>query len=317
VSYRRFLGKSEEIVAPVVNREVWLRDRRLRISSNQTGWQRVKVTGRNVEVVRAATEEEVSEILQKLPAVRGPLVRLGDGWAQVREGGCHPIDLMRLASDEDPPLFAPLRARVWPAGELLLWDELEWEGEAEEAARTALEEGRGLGDVKGASASLRAAFAIALGTETSRALQIPAAPAELRRWLREILEQGRPAAEVALRALAAERALYAAQQRLRPRPVERPVTTGDTFTQRVEESLRGAGARLLAVRRMGGGQLEVRWQFDGTRLISVVQEEGLRVIDSGVCLAGSDDLVTLDALPAVIREAIAESALVITRHEGD
>ena len=82
--------------------------------------------------------------------------------ALVREGGCHPIDLMRLASDEDPPLFAPLRARVWPAGELLLWDELEWEGEAEEAARSALEEGRGLGDVKGASANLRTAFAIAL-----------------------------------------------------------------------------------------------------------------------------------------------------------
>ena len=32
------------------------------------------------------------------------------------------------------------------------------------------------------------------------------------------------------------------------------------------------------------------------------------------CLAGADELVTLDALPAVIREAIEEGALVITRH---
>jgi hypothetical protein len=314
VSYRRFLGKSEEIVAPVVNTEVWLRDRRLRLSAAATGWQLVKVTGRSAELVRAAADEEVQEILQKLPAVRGPLVRLASGWAQVRDGGCHPIDLMRLRSDEDPPLFAPLKARVWPAGDLLLWDELEWEGEAEEAARVALEEGRGLAGVKGASANLRTAFAIALGQVVSRELQIPAAPAELRRWLREIAETGRAAAETALRNLAAERALYAARQRVPPRVEPRP-TTGETYQQRVEESLRGAGARLLAVRRIGDGQLEVRWQFEGTRFISVVEEGGLRVVDSGVCLASSDSLVTLDSLPGVIREAMQEEALVITRHD--
>jgi hypothetical protein len=45
----------------------------------------------------------------------------------------------------------------------------------------------------------------------------------------------------------------------------------------------------------------------------VVDAITLHVYDSGVCLAGADELVTLDSLPGVIREAIEEDALVITR----
>ena len=52
----------------------------------------------------------------------------------------------------------------------------------------------------------------------------------------------------------------------------------------------------------------------GQRFISVVQSISLQVIDSGVCLAGEDELVTLDSLPGVIREAIDTDRLVITRH---
>ena len=37
--------------------------------------------------------------------------------------------------------------------------------------------------------------------------------------------------------------------------------------------------------------------FQGQRLISLVAEQGLRVIDSGLCLSGEDDLLTLDSLP--------------------
>jgi hypothetical protein len=305
--FRRFLGKSEEIVAPVVDHHVWLRDRRLEFPLDD-GWYVVSVSGRKADLVDAANDDQISQALTKLPTLRGPLV---DGLL-VNEGKFHPIELKR--SIEDPPLFAPLKARVWPAGELFLWDELEWEGEAEEAARIALEEDRGLGEVKGASASLRAAFAIAMARKVSRAIQIPFAAAELKRSLREIAEEGPAAAERALRALAVERAVYAARNP--PRRVN-PANHNPghrNIQERVEESLRGSGARFLGCRTMGNGQVEVRWQFHGTRFISLVEEAGLRVIDSGVCLAGSDDMVTLDALPGVIREAIDGDLLVITRH---
>jgi hypothetical protein len=333
VDYRRFLQKEVETVAPVVEQDVWLRDRRLHFSGAAAGWWRVRVRGRDIELVRAATEEEVSAALAPLPSLRGPVLRVGGGWALVVGGsGCQPVELPR--SDEEPPLFSPLRARRWPTGELLFWDELEWESEAEEAARRALEDDRGLGEVKGASAGLRAAFAFATAQVASRALGIPAAPAELRGWVREIAEQGRPAAESALRALAAERVAWAERARRRSAAMEAAerrdgarardgarvrddAHASDDIESRVEDSLRGAGARMLGVRRLGDGLVEVRWQFGGVRLTSVVQARGLGVVDAGVCLAGADALVTLDSLPGVVREAIDEEALVITRHGED
>src|SRR5262249_16367120 len=160
----RFLGKSEEIVAPVVDHFVWLRDRRLEFPLDD-GWYVVRVSGRKADLVDAANDDQINQVLQQLPALRGPLA----GGLLVDGGKFHPIELKRWV--EDPPLFAPLRARVWPAGELFLWDELEWEGEAEEAARTALENDTGLRDLKGASANLRAAFAIATARKVSGAIE--------------------------------------------------------------------------------------------------------------------------------------------------
>jgi hypothetical protein len=51
----------------------------------------------------------------------------------------------------------------------------------------------------------------------------------------------------------------------------------------------------------------------GERFISVIDAITLHVYDSGVCLAGADEMITLDSLPAVIREAIETDVLVITR----
>jgi hypothetical protein len=295
--------------------------------------------------VRHATAEEQSEVVAKLPLERGPVIRLGGVWSIVDGGrGCRALELM--PQGEEPPLFAPARARRWPSGELLLWDGLEFESEAEEAARRALEDGRGLADVKGASAALRAAFAFAAAEAASTELGIPARPAELRRWVRDIAERGRAAADEALRALEHERAAFAARvaaeraardnareaaerqaqveaARAARRAARRPrvlsrVGPGaalvDELEALVEDSLSGAGAILDGVRRLGTGLCEVRWRFGGERFVSVVKEDGLRVVDAGVCLAGADDWVTLDSLPSVVREAIDTDALVITRH---
>jgi hypothetical protein len=303
----------------VVGLYAWLDDRCVRIAA-APGWWHIRVRGRSAEPVRQAAAEEITAALAHLERVRGPVIRTGGGCSVVHGSAqAHAVDLAPI--DEEPPLFAPLCARRWPIGDLVLWGELEWESEVEETARRALEDGHGLRDIKGVPASLRAAFAFATGQQAARALGIPAAPAELRRWVREIADGGRPAAEIALRALARERAEFAERVARAERAATRPAAPAPSpevaldIEGAVEESLRGSGARLLATRKLAAELLEIRWMFMGERFISVVRERGLRVVDAGVCLAGSDGLVTLDALPGVIREAIEDEALVITRHD--
>ncbi len=97
-------------------------------------------------------------------------------------------------------------------------------------------------------------------------------------------------------------------------PARQQPATAETAALRAEEALIAADARMLSCRNLGNGNIEVTFMFMQERFISVVDAITLHVYDSGVCLAGADELVTLDALPAVIREAIEEGALVITRH---
>jgi hypothetical protein len=316
VDFRRFLDRSEEVAAPVVDGYAWLRDRRARVQGEAVGngWWRVQVQGRQARPIAAAPPEEVAAALAALPRMRGHVL-LAHGGVQLVDSRahCHAVDLP--PADEVPPVLAPATARRWPTGDLLLWDQVEWEGEREEAARRALEDRDGLGAVKGVPASLRAAFGFATALLASRALAIPVEPAEVRRWVGEIADQGYARAEAALRALAQERASLARPAVAVQRRTAAPEPAMDMEAE-VEDTLRAAGARLLGVRRVGGGVVEVRWMFEGQRLISLVSDPGLRVIDSGVCLSGSDDLVTLDSLPGVIREALDTDALVITRHHG-
>jgi len=70
---------------------------------------------------------------------------------------------------------------------------------------------------------------------------------------------------------------------------------------------------LSATLRMQGAQLDVTYEVDGTRLISLVDAESLQVLDPGVCLAGAHRVLTLDAMPSVVREAVQDDVLVITR----
>jgi len=287
MDYRRFLGQSAEATAPVVGRDVWLRERRVRLAPGReapAGWWRVRVSGRVAEAIAPAGSEEIAGAMAPLPRVRGHVLRAHGGLALVDgRAGCHPLELP--PADEDPPLLAPVSARRWPTGDLLLWEQLDWEGEGEEQARRALEDGVGLAAVKGISSALRAAFALATTQAASRALAIAAEPAEVKRWIGEIAEQGQSRAEAALRALAEERTRWTRPPVVEVPPPPRPASA-EELEARVDEALRGAGARLLGQRRRGGGAVEVRWMFQGQRFTSLVAEDGLRVIDSGVCLAG-------------------------------
>jgi hypothetical protein len=226
---------------------------------------------------------------------------------------------LRLLPAEEPPVLSPVSARRWHSDDLL-FEALEFETEAEDLARRALEERRPLAEVKGVGASLRAAYGFALASVVGRELSIAVSPRELRGSALSLAERGSEAAVERLRALEAERRLESVRleawrrtgaypaQSVQRREQERPVE------DRVFRALDAAGASLLGQRDLGNGSLEVTFTFSGERFISVVDARTLQVYDAGICLSGEDRLVNLDSLPSVIREAIETSRLVITRH---
>ncbi|MFL5355623.1 hypothetical protein [Archangium sp.] len=328
MDYRKFLGKVESAVLPYFGGAcVDAPSRRLRVSTPPTpGWWRFEVQGRTA----TAREPAVPEGLDGLPLVRGHLW----GARLVREGAV--AETVLLLPDEEPPRFSPVRARRWHDGSLV-FEALEFEGEAEGSARRVLEEGRTLAEVKAVPSSLRAAFGYAVLEGASRALGIRFSPAEVRGQVLSVAEGGHPAAEARLRALAIERDAHVrsvearlveletqrrreeeaaqlqtelARMRSHPRHVE---WQAQGLT-RVERVLASAGARMLDSRRLGNQRLEVTFSFMDERFITIVEVGTLQVVDAGICLAGADREVTLESLPSVIREAIRNDVLVITRH---
>jgi len=321
VDYRKFLGKVESEVLPYFGgASVDAASRRLRVSTPPApGWWRFDVQG------RTATAREPAEPrgLDGLPLVRGHLW----GTRLVREGAV--AEPVQLLPEEEPPRFSPVRVRRWHDG-TLVFEGLDFEGEAEGTVRLMLEEERTLAEVKAVPASLRAAFGYAVLEAASRVLGIRFSAPEVRGQVLAVAEGGRAVAEARLRALAAEREAHvrAVEARLRveesearpraelsrlrvqPRPLERQAQG----MARVERVLEAAGGRLLATRRLGNERLEVTFGFMGERFISIVEADSLRVVDAGICLAGADREVTLESLPSVIREAIEDDVLVITRH---
>jgi hypothetical protein len=331
VDYRKFLGREEELVLPYFGGTfVESKDRRLRLGTafDPPGWYRFTVKG------RVATPKDKADppALDDLPAVRGHFLNA----RLVRDGG--------VAEDvhflpEEPPRFAPLKARRWHSGELV-FDSIEFEGDAENAVREALADGQPLAAVKGVPATLRAAYAYAVLETASRRLNIPFAPHEVRPALSTVATGGTPAADTELRRLDAERAqarrelaelerrraaaAAAAEMRAQreqrveeARTVRRddPRKWRELVHEKAELTLQAAGARLDQSRVLNNGHLEVVFTFMGQRFIAVVDAVTFRVIDSGICLGHPprDDLVTLDSLPSVIKEAIDDGKLVILR----
>jgi hypothetical protein len=270
-------------------------------------------------VLEAAGPPELSA----LPAVRGPLVRLGELTGLVGERGrWQPLWLL---PDEEPPLLAPAVGRVW-AGGPLLFEALDFESEAEEAARRALEDGRGLRGGRGLPSRLRLAFALTAVEAASRRLGIACSAAEAAPRLEAVAEAGLAAAEALLRHLEAERRLVEeelAHQRAARRTqhhAEAVATARRERTpatpERVERALAQAGAQLLRSRALGEGLLEVTFRLRGERFITLVDAATLQVRDAGICLGHppADEALNLDSLPGVIEEAMDDGVLVVTRH---
>jgi len=339
IDYRKFLA-AEEAVAPVITPgTAWVGSRRVRVAGAAPGWYRLSVKGRVGTVLRAAEPEEIANALSidRLPFVTGHVVRAAGGF---RVCYADRAEAVLLPSTEEPENLAPVVASCWASGDLFLV-EIRWEGEAEEVARRAVEDRRGLADVRHAPGTLRLAFVLAVTEAASREARIPFAPAELRPHLRDIIDRGHPAAQEALAALQRARVVQAARQARRAEnaavaapgapvrvrapvaPVRPPPASAEDLEGRLEDALRGAGARLLGHRRGAAGAIEVRWTFDGERFVTLVEEDTLRVRDAGICLTDhytgerGDTRLTLESLPAVVREAIEGEKLVITRHHWE
>jgi hypothetical protein len=233
--------------------------------------------------------------------------------------------------EEEPPRFSPITARRWHGG-ALLFDSLEFESEAEGAVREAVATGAPLGAIKSVPAPLRAAYGFALAEQAARRLAVPVAASEIRSHVGRIADGGAAQAEAVIRDLIAEREqtvremaelrarLAAAQlraevQQARQQQIEEQERRRETAADRAEQTLEKAGATFESSRHVRHRELEVVFGFMGERFISLVDEYTLQVLDSGICLGHppADDLLTLDSLPAVIKEAIDTGRLVILR----
>jgi hypothetical protein len=319
-SWRKFIGKKESLSLPYFGgRRVQAKDRSLRLAEppEMPGWYRFEIEGRNARVEGPADPE-----LEGLPKARGHLV--GD---VLLAAGSKPETVFFLPQDE-PAMFASCTCRRWHGGELV-FGEVDFDSEAEEAARTAFEERRGLADAKGIPAPLRAAFGWATVRRASAAQGIPCSAREAWPSLGEIADGGPAAAERMLDRLEELRhgrrvVIAGGRAAVRVRRIVHDAMRGfaeatlDNAAERAEAALDAAGARLLSARRLGN-QLEVRFWFDTERFVAVVDALTLRVVDAGICLVDhgdghrGDEELTLDSLPSAIREAIELGALVITR----
>lgn len=314
MDYTKFLGKKEEVVlAYLGGAHVFGKDRRLRVDEPRptVGFHRFEVRGRSARALGAAEPE-----LGALPRVSGHHVA---GFL-VHPGG---LDRLALLPDEEPPPLAKARARRWWSDDLL-FDALDFDTEVEEEARLRLERREPIATLKGVAPTLRLAFGIAAALELARTRRVPLSVREAKAGALDVAERGAEAASALLDRIERERREAAERQRVADWITNRPpaprarsgaeIPTPDNASARAEAALENAGARMLSSRRRGHGQLEVAFEFMSTRFISVVDEISLQVFDSGVCLAGADSRITLDSLPGVIREAIDDDVLVITRH---
>jgi hypothetical protein len=317
MDYKAFLSPSEPLVLPYFGgARVDSADRRFMVQRDEkttleNGWWRFAINGR-----RAVPQEPAAPVdLGALPAIRGHWV---DGWVVVsgRELG-----RIALPPGDEPAPLAKVVARRWYSGDLL-FDSLEFEDDAELAAREALEQRRALGTVKGVVPSLRAAFGYALGLAAAQQLKIELSIRELTPIVVEIADGGMTVVQQLFDDLVQQRLRMEELIRQRAalaklsnaaRTAKAVTRGGNPYTQ-CDQALDSANARMVGFRRIASNtQYEVTYTVDGNRIISTVAADTLQVLDPGVCLANAHRVLTLDAMPSVIREAIEENHLNITR----
>jgi hypothetical protein len=313
--FREFLGARGPLVLPYFGgTRVDAADRRLRVrveADLAIGWWQFRIEGRRAVPMHAASPADLSS----LPRVRGHWV---NGWIVV-DG--RQLAHIALPPDDEPAPLSRVTARRWHSGDLL-FDTTEFEDDAEVEARRALDERRPLGDLRGAVPSLRVAFGIALGAATAAKLGIAISVRELAPRAVTIADRGPDTVRQWLDEMVAERLRAEEDARRRTHELRLETSAGtaralarhDDPVRRADEALEGASARMVRCRLLERGtRLDVTYEVDGARILSIVDAETLQVLDPGICLSGAHRVLTLDAMPSVVREAIEEDHLNITR----
>jgi hypothetical protein len=323
--YRRFLGASAEESWPYFGGPyVETGNRRLRLAEPaEPGYWRFAVTGRSARRLGPAEPPDLTH----LPAVRGHALSVAAAGVYVTGAG-GAAERLAIAGPDQPLLFAPVLARRWPTGELL-FDAWDFETGVEDETRRAYEGGGTLAAVKGASAALRAAFGYAVFLRTAEAEGIRVRPAEARADLAALADEGEAAARRLLARLVAEREqdrhaapgpavpVLTSEERAR-REGSAEGARGPARAERAQAELRAADALYAAragvrgMRWLADGLLEIRYDLEGERFVSIVDGSSLRVVDAGICLSGHDRDLTLESLPSAIREALGTGQLNIT-----
>ena len=351
MDYKAFLAKQETLVLPYFGgTRVDTSTKRLRVDLEKhpelaPGWWQFQVDGRNATPVERATPIDLS----MLPAVRGHWV---SGWVVV-DGRTlahisfppedEPAPLSRVTARRwysNDLLFDSIDFE----------DDAELGARAAFEERRPLTEVKGV--VPSLRVAFGIALGLQLAREldvevtprelVSDAVRIADAPRDTRHTMfQAILDERARVAEEARRR--AEQEAIAARLRMEEseaahriagviasaQPLERGGRRRDAHegrtgrnrrkdnsdpARRADDALDQAGARMLSTRLLAGGrQIDVTYEVDGTRIISLCDAETLQIYDPGVCLSGAHAVLTLDAMPSVIREAIETSALNITR----
>ncbi|MEP6862452.1 MAG: hypothetical protein ABJE66_17645 [Deltaproteobacteria bacterium] len=311
--FRAFLAPNQPVVLPYFGgTRVDSAERRFRIEGVlESGWWRFRIEGRRA----VAIEPSAPDSLDALARVRGHWI---DNWIVVDSRS---VIRVALPPDDEPAVFSRVATRRWYSGDHL-FDSIEFEDAAEAGARDALAAERRLGDLRDVVPSLRVAFGIALGQRIAREAGVPLSVRELVPRAIQIAEHGRDGVRSWLAELEAERQRAAELARREAEQLRLATTAGtaravprsDDPIRRADEALDGAHARMITCRRLERGtRLDVTYDVAGTRIISMVDAETLQVLDPGICLSGAHGVLTLDAMPSVVREAIEEDHLNITR----
>ena len=312
VDYRRFLASATSEPAEVLpylgGPTVDARTRRLRIASPPAsfapGWWSFTVVGRHATPVAPADPPD----LAALPRVSG---HAAAGYVFAAGGVA---ERFALDPPDEPALFAVVTGRRWTPADLV-FDSLGFEGDAEEQVRRAYEDGGSLTGIADVASSLRAAFGFALLRCEARARDTFVVAAEVMTDVAHVAGAGPSATGPIIDRIVRERQVRRALDPVRAANRRRPDRlVAEDPIDRAADALAGAGAVLLGGRLLDNGTIEVRYRFLGERWESVVDADTLQVYDAGLCLAGADRELTLESLPAVIREAIAVDVVHVTRY---
>ncbi|MDF1813059.1 MAG: hypothetical protein P1V20_12620 [Verrucomicrobiales bacterium] len=284
MDYRNFLqNTAEEYRLPYFGngsvcdgKRTW----KIRDDSLRPGWYRFRPSGRALDAIESIAPEAFE---WESRGIKGP----NPGYHAIGRfvGDTRQAHLYDLPEDEDLERFTPVTAWEWFDGNLLL-GAIEFETDAETAVREAYEDETSIEAIKAVTPALANAFIL---ETTAR-------------------ELGREAVR------RREETRLLREQDAKNRANQARITAAENSIEgRIAIALSHSGAELIDWRRNGGGTVAVRYRVGGQRIECIIDSNTLSIVDSGICLDGTDGELNLTSLPSAVQEAIDTGQLHVYR----